>query len=206
MSNKILISVLFVLLITHLYQLFPKEAPEITDVESLYLINEASMFIPDIDRFEQKIRVISDSLGIKPEWLMSVIKFESGFQTKRMNLAGSGATGLLQFMPGTITEMNRVFGSEWDMQQVMFMSAVGQLELVFKYLKMVRDRSGDYDSLTDLYLAILYPRARKKDPCYVLFVSPSIAYKQNAGLDMNKDGYVMVNDIQLRMMKEFVWK
>src|SRR3546814_4426455 len=42
-------------------------------------------------------------LGTKPEYLMAVMSFETGgsFSPAQANNAGSGATGLIQFMPNT---------------------------------------------------------------------------------------------------------
>ena len=58
-------------------------------------------------------------------------------------------------------------------------------------------------SLTDLYLAILYPAALGKDVCFNIFTKPSRAYRQNNGLDNNQDGVVTVNDIDQLMRRLF---
>ena len=65
----------------------------------------------------------------------------------------------------------------------------------------LRSKYRNFESLTDLYLAILYPPALEGDFCYALYASPSTAYKQNSGLDENQDGIVSVKDIDSRMKR-----
>ena len=134
-------------------------------------------------------------LNVPPEWLMAVMYSESQFDASVLNHKGSGATGLIQFMPATASDLNV------SMQRLRDMNHTQQLEYVYLYLQKVRERYGEYDSLTDLYLAILYPKARKQDLCYTMYAKPSKSYKQNSGLDENKDGRVTVSDIDRRMMR-----
>lgn len=164
---------------------------------ALYLIEEASANIPESEAFEAKVREVSTELEVAPEWLMAVMFSESRLNPAAVNLRGSGATGLIQFMPMVAEEL----GTTCD--QIRAMSAVEQMNLVHRYLQRIRTRYGDYQNLTDLYLAILYPRAITGDENAVLYVSPSIAYKQNAGLDENKDGRVTARDIDRRMRRLF---
>jgi hypothetical protein len=95
------------------------------------------------------------------------------------NMAGSGATGLIQFMPKTAKGL----GTTTD--ALARMSAVAQLEYVELYFKPYRVRT-----LEDVYMAILWPAAVGKPNDFVLFESPSKQYKQNRGLDQNGDGKV----------------
>jgi hypothetical protein len=71
-------------------------------------------------------------------------------------------------------------------------------------LQTVRERYGEFENLTDLYLAILFPKAiEAEESCYALYAKPEKAYMQNAGLDENKDGRVTINDIDRRMKRMF---
>ena len=169
----------------------------IDDIEGpqLYLMDKASQFVPDEKSFEDKVREIADMLGVAPEWLMAVMYSESKFDAQVLNHKGSGATGLIQFMPGAASDMNV------SLQRLRKMSHLQQLEYVYLYLEKVRERYGDYESLTDLYLGILYPKARKQDFCYALYAKPAKSYTQNSGLDENKDGIVTVSDIDRRMKR-----
>ena len=169
----------------------------IEDIEGpqLYLMDKASQFVSDGRSFEDKVREIADMLGVAPEWLMAVMYSESKFDAQVLNHKGSGATGLIQFMPDAASDMNV------SLQRLRKMNHLQQLEYVYLYLEKVRERYGDYESLTDLYLAILYPKARKQDFCYALYAKPGTSYNQNAGLDENKDGIVTVSDIDRRMKR-----
>lgn len=162
---------------------------------ALYLIEEASVNIPESEAFEGKVRDVAFRLNVAPEWLMAVMFSESRLNPAAVNLRGSGATGLIQFMPMVAAELGT------SCEQIRSMSATQQMDLVYRYLQRIRERYGDYENLTDLYLAILYPRAIEGDLNAILYVNPSIAYKQNAGLDENKDGRVTARDIDHRMRR-----
>lgn len=163
----------------------------------LYLLGQASVFVEDVSSFEYKVREVSDRLNIPPEWLMSVMYSESKFDAGVANYKGSGATGLIQWMPNTAKD----FGI--TTAELKTMTHVEQLEYVYKYLDRMRRSYGEYNSLTELYLAILYPVAIKQDYCYALYEHPSRAYKQNSGLDENKDKQVTKSDIDKRMKRVF---
>ncbi|MEM7372799.1 MAG: transglycosylase SLT domain-containing protein [Bacteroidota bacterium] len=169
------------------------EMPNPIPKPELYLMEEASRKIDDMQSFSHKVEDISSRLDIPSAWLMAVMQCESQFQVGVRNYMGSGATGLIQFMPSTAEELHTTTSA------LMAMSATQQLDYVYAYLSRVKARNGSYESLTDLYLAILYPKARKKDPCFTLYAQPSRAYQQNSGLDENKDGAVTVSDISSRL-------
>lgn len=155
----------------------------------LYLLSEAQTYVYDIKGFEQKVCHISQRLGIPPEWLMAVMHSESRFDASASNYKGSGATGLIQFMPGTIKDY------DVTIKQLRNMNHVQQLDFVYNYLQDKQERYHEFENLTDLYLAILYPQALSQDFCYTLYGSPSQAYQQNSGLDQDRDGRVTVSDI-----------
>ena len=163
----------------------------------LYLMDKAGKYVFEEKEFEEKVRKIAGKLDVEASWLMAVMYSESQFNSSVKNFKGSGATGLIQFMPFTAREL------KVSIKDLKKMTPVKQLDYVYKYLDRVKARHGYYQSLTDLYLAILYPRAINKSMNYVMYSKPSITYKQNAGLDVNKDGKVTVKDIDLRMRKKF---
>ena len=174
-----------------------------TETQSLYLLEEAGRYVRDIFSFENKVREVAHTLDVPPEWLMAVMYSESRFDPAVSNKRGSGAVGLIQFMVPTVKELNVRMGTKLYMKDIKTMSAHRQLDLVFEYLQTVRERYGEFDSLTDLYLAILYPRAVDQDLCYSLYAKPTRAYRQNSGLDENGDGSVTVSDIDRRMKRLF---
>jgi hypothetical protein len=165
--------------------------------QQLYLMDKAKIFVQNGKEFDSKVREVSRDLGIKPEWLMAVIYAESKFDASVSNHRGSGAVGLIQWMPATAKELNV------SLERLRTMNHVEQMDYVYRYLDLVRSRYGSFDSLTDLYLAILYPKAIRQDPCYTLYADPEKAYKQNVGLDEDRDGRVTVNDIDKRMRRMY---
>ena len=163
----------------------------------LYLLDRAGIYVSDLPAFEYKVREVAKRLDIPPEWLMSVMYSESRFNAGAANFKGSGAIGLIQFMPTTAKDMGT------SVHYLKQLGHIDQMEYVYKYLQAVRLKYGEYKTLTDLYLAILYPRAREGEMCYSLYENPTKAYKQNVGLDEDKDGRVTVNDIDKRMRRVF---
>lgn len=155
----------------------------------LYLMELASKYVYSPEMFEKKVRSVSRQLHIAPEWLMAVMHSESGFDGSSHNRQGSGATGLIQFMPATAKTLNITT------EKLRNMNHQQQLEYVGHYLQEKRQKYGDFESLTDVYLAILYPVALQEEYCYTMYADPSVAYKQNKGLDQDKDGKVTVQDI-----------
>lgn len=139
------------------------------------------------DEFCRRVREIADSLGTDPNHLMACMAFESGetFSPAVKNAAGSGATGLIQFMPSTA----QALGTTTD--ELASMTAEEQLDYVETYFKPSR---GKLTSLDDVYMAILWPAAVGKPSDYVLFAKDDPEhpkrYIQNAGLDFNQDGII----------------
>ncbi|MDP2121358.1 MAG: transglycosylase SLT domain-containing protein [Hoeflea sp.] len=133
--------------------------------------------------FKRKTIAIARRLGMDPNHLMAIMAFETGrtFDPAITNRAGSGATGLIQFMPATAKALGTTTA------RLAVMSAVDQLDYVETYLAPYKGKMGD---LASAYMAVLYPRAVGKEPGYVLFRKGSVAYRLNRGLDTNGDGAV----------------
>lgn len=131
--------------------------------------------------FKERVIWIGNDLGFDPNLLMDCMAFESAetFRADIRNAAGSGATGLIQFMPRTATSL----GTSVD--ELAKMAPEDQLNYVWKYF---RPYAGKIKTLDDMYMAILWPRAVGKPDDFVLFQGRgTVTYRQNAGLDKNKD-------------------
>ena len=131
--------------------------------------------------FRAKVRTVAARIGCDPSDLMACMAFESGesFSASIRN-ARSGATGLIQFMPTTATKLGT------STAELALMTPEAQLDYVARYFTWFPG----IRTLEDLYMAILWPRAIGKPNDYVLFAIPSVAYRQNAGLDKDGDGRV----------------
>lgn len=157
--------------------------------EQLYLLDKARTYMYDTETFAQKVQSVARNLSIPAEWLMAVMYAESRFNASAQNHKGSGAVGLIQFMPATLADLHI------SSQQLQNMNPTEQLVFVERYLQQVQQARGTYQSLTDLYLGILYPDALGEEPCYTLYAQPQVNYTQNSGLDEDKDGKVTVSDV-----------
>ena len=151
--------------------------------------------VTDDKKFVSAVEKLSTELKIPVNYLWAVMGFETGgtYDPAEYNKgpdgtkeSGSGAVGLIQFMPATL--------KEWGVttEQAAKMTRVEQLGLVKKHLKRWT-RPGD--DFRDVYMSILFPVAAGKPNDYVLFTKgtkekPNIRYDQNIGLDKNKDGTI----------------
>lgn len=147
-------------------------------------------------RFKTRVREIAGNLGISPDFLMSCMAFETGetFSPSIKNAAGSGATGLIQFMPRTAR------GLGTTTEELAKMTAVKQLDYVEMYF---RPHRGRLSTLEDIYMAILYPAAIGMDPEDPLFRRGAKTYEQNAGFDKNDDGVITPAEISVKVRQKY---
>lgn len=122
---------------------------------------------------------------------MACIAFETGetFSPSIKNSAGSNALGLLQFMPTTAA------GLGTTTKKLSVMTLIEQLAYVEAYF---RPYKGRLKTLSDVYMAILWPAAVGKPEDYILFDKTDVKnpkrYLQNRGLDFNKDGRIVKSE------------
>lgn len=147
--------------------------------------------------FRNKVRQVADNLGLDPNWLMAIMAFETGrsFSPSEPNKAGSGATGLIQFMPSTAT------GLGTTTKALANMSDVQQMDYVEKYFRPYASR---INSLSDAYMAVLWPAAIGKSENHILWKQGSIQYTQNASLDKNHDGTITKSEAASRVNDMFI--
>ena len=139
--------------------------------------------------FQQGVSRLAKKYNVSEDDLYAVMSFETGgtFDPAQKNAAGSGATGLIQFMPETAK------GLGTTVEELAKMSRTQQLEYVDKYFSNKGIQGGDID---DLYMSILFPAAVGKPDDFVLFGRGAMrgytgrAYDQNRGLDANNDGSI----------------
>lgn len=144
--------------------------------------------------FIEGVLWIEGQIGLDAGKLMNCMKFESNLNAQAKN-PSSSATGLIQFMEATAKRLGTTTA------KLAQMGMVTQLSYVYKYFKEYHDRGFDLSkwTLEDVYMSILWPSAIGKPLGYQVFVTGSSAYKVNAGLDINKDGYVTKEEACLRV-------
>ncbi len=142
--------------------------------------------------FRAKLRAIAARLGVEPDALMAVMAFETGrtFDPAIRNPTTS-ATGLIQFMPKTAAALGTSTGA------LARMSAAAQLDYVEAYLKPYAGRLAE---VSDLYMAVLWPKAIGRASSHVLFAEPSAAYRANRSLDANRDGRITKAEAAARVV------
>lgn len=149
--------------------------------------------------FRSKTIAISNGLGVNPSFLMAAMAFESGetFSPSIRNAAGSGAVGLIQFMPSTAAALGT------STEALAAMTAEEQLSFVAQYFS---PWAGRLHSLGDVYGAILWPGMIGKPDGAVIFDRADAhhpkLYLQNRGLDLNRDGKITKSEIVARVQHE----
>ncbi len=146
----------------------------------------------DSKSFINKVKQVAYTLGYDPEWLMLVIHNESNFKPDAVN-PYSGATGLIQFMPGTA----RWLGT--STKELRSMTRNQQLDWVLKYYRNWKRSGKTVRNSSDLALLTFYPYAVSQGDDYKIGSEKSLSrarliVKQNPGLDMDGDGYISLLD------------
>ncbi len=138
--------------------------------------------------FIRGVEAMAERIGARPEHVLAVMSFETGgsFSPGVRNGAGSGATGLIQFMPTTARELGT------STEALARMTSVQQLEYVERYFAQ-RSDPGDLRTLEGVYTTVLYGSPRP-DPGSTLFDRGTAAYRMNAPLDLNGDGRITAGE------------
>ncbi|MBN9560086.1 MAG: transglycosylase SLT domain-containing protein [Alphaproteobacteria bacterium] len=146
--------------------------------------------------FKQAVLQMCERLTVDPNFLMACMAFETGqsFRPDKVNPV-SGATGLIQFMPSTANALGTTTAD------LAGMTAVQQIASVEEYFSPY---AGKLNTLSDVYMAILWPKAVGKPESYILFEAPSKAYLQNQGLDSNNDGHVTKAEAVARPQQQLI--
>jgi hypothetical protein len=153
--------------------------------------------------FRARVRMLAADLLMDhegPSKLMSCMAFETNetFAANIKNAAGSGAVGLIQFMPATARHLGTT------VEELEKLTPEDQLHYVRLYFNPYRGR---LRTLSDVYMAILWPAAIGKPDDYVLFAQSSrpVTYRQNLGLDINRDTVITKAEaaakVELKMVK-----
>jgi hypothetical protein len=146
--------------------------------------------------FEAKVRDVASKLKTDPNYLMQVMKAESGLRADIENtyapFADGYATGLIQFIPSTA----RALGTTTT--ALKGMSRVQQMDYVYAYLKPY---AGQLNSYFAVYLVVFFPAAipHVNDDAWV-FETKSIARasvaKANPAININKDGMITMAEFK----------
>lgn len=185
------------------YRVFPVVEPKLFSIEHKLLKKNVLVASKSIawgakvsGAFKVKVMEICTYLDVAPDYLMSCMAFETGetFSSSIKNAAGSGAVGLIQFMPSTAKSLGTTVAKLQEM------SAVEQLDYVKMYFSPYK---GKLKKLEDVYMAILYPAAIDRSVDHVLFKEGTKVYDQNKGFDANKDGKITLQEISAKVRQKY---
>lgn len=161
------------------------------------------------ESFKQGVLWIEDQLGLDADKLMACMAFETGgtFSPSVKNAAGSSGLGLIQFMQATHTSMLKLYptlakvaATHGDLARL---TATQQLTFVYYYFKSFGTKLSAW-SLEDIYMAILFPKAIGKPLSWAMpWAAGSLAYKQNSGLDANKDKVITKSEAAAGVQRQF---
>jgi len=157
-----------------------------------------SNLVPSAERetFLNKVISVARNLDIDPNWLMQVMKAESGIRADIENtyapFKDGFATGLIQFTPATARGLKT---TTLDLKK---MTRTQQLDYVNLYFLPYRGRIKSY---FDLYLVTFFPVAIKNtnDDSWVFEtskISRSSVAKSNPIIDRNKDGLITMGEFK----------
>lgn len=169
----------------------------------------------ELQKYFDTIKYYSTELDIPYEWLIYALKSESNFYTLAKNKKGSGAFGLIQFMP-FIYNSNE-FGNYTE-RQFEQLGWEKQMFFVYKYLKgriNEIENTCELKTFTDFYMVIFYPKAVCEENNYIIAKSPTKRYIQNSGCDIyttninptyNKYGNIVPNPDKILTKRDMeVW-
>ncbi|MBD2184804.1 hypothetical protein H6S82_01030 [Planktothrix sp. FACHB-1355] len=133
--------------------------------------------------FIKEVEAIAKRIGTKPEWILAVMGFETGGTYSPCKQNFIGATGLIQFIRPTA----RALGTSTD--ELCGMNRLEQLKWVEKYYSPFK---GKLNNLEDTYAAVLTGRTGWGRGA--VWRAGSIEYRQNRGLDINRDGAITMQE------------
>jgi hypothetical protein len=149
--------------------------------------------------FKKRVLWIADQLGCNASDLMACMAWEDAetFKSDTKNAAGSGAVGLIQFMPKTAVGLGTTTTA------LAAMSPEDQLRYVYEYFKPY---TGRLHNLGDVYMAILWPKGVGQPDSYVLFdrAKTPTTFRQNAGLDVDHNGAVTRAECLVKINQKLV--
>jgi hypothetical protein len=151
----------------------------------------------------QALWSIYDQTGIRPEYLLPVLAYESGLDPSIQNLAGYPYYGINQASTTLISAYAKT-----DPQTYLTWPASRQLSTVVSpMLQGIVARYGRLNSGTRVYQANFYPASLATATSWnsAIVCSPSAAYTANVGLDYKRTGCIRVSDLGHAVSKTASW-
>jgi hypothetical protein len=155
--------------------------------------------VPSVKRepFSEKVKQVCRELGIDPNWLMMVMKAESGLKASAKNYQNGRlvAVGLIQFVKPTAESLGT------SLERLLSMDMIEQMDYVKKYFSPYKGRIKSY---YDLYLINFFPAGIGKSDDWVFETSRQsrrLIASQNKGIDINKDLKITMSEFKQYLRK-----
>lgn len=138
--------------------------------------------------FESLLIRLAIKYRFDPNWLMTIMCFETfgQFKTDAYNFAGK--VGILPFSERTA---KRLGTTQEALAQLNHFEQLMYIGLYFKRYAL----KGRVRSFRELFMAIHFPEIKNQRPTYKIYKSPSIGYERYKGFDKEGKGYVTNHDI-----------
>lgn len=140
------------------------------------------------------------------DWFMFMALETGGTFDPSIANPNSQASSLIQFMRNTVTDINRVYGTNYSQSSIRDMPVEELLAPdgpVAQYFMMWQDRKGaDFDSVAKLYLAVAAPAHLDKPDNYVLYTGSTAA--ANPAWDVNDNG--AIEKFEIGQAAEIYWQ
>jgi|TARA_R100000084_G_scaffold45782_2_gene18822 hypothetical protein len=162
-------------------------ALEVSTLDKYVNNREAFLALPGV---KDRLNKMSTNLGVSVQEILSVIQGETAgsFSTKQTNLAGSGATGLIQFMPDKGKNYKTIAGKRYKISDISEMNELQQLDLVEKHVSSMFKIKPEGSSVEpgDFAKAVGLPVALKSKEDFDKWKTNNPTQYQNA-LNANKE-------------------
>ena len=151
--------------------------------------------------FLDKLKQVAKNINCDYKDLLAVMNSESGLDPKCKN--GNVAVGLIQFTKIAIDDVNRKHGLNLTKEKILNMSALEQLDLAEKVLKLSKGYAGfsaDYKlSAAELYAITFLPGRANREVLCSKSEKGNSYYAQNSGLDINGDNKITKSELTQRV-------
>lgn len=149
-------------------------------------------FLAEVNVFNKTIQLQS---GDQPHYIMGCMAFETGrtFSPSIQNLGGAPYYGLIQWGDLAASDVKQTVG------QLIRMTAVQQMGYVTLWFKPY---AGKIKTLSDVYMRIFMPKFIGRAEDAVIALKGTATYRQNIGLDIDKDGDIEKQEAAAMVMQQ----
>lgn len=143
---------------------------------------------------------IYDACGLRCEYLIPVLSYESGLNPAVANAAGAAYIGIGQNATSYVQQLTGLSESEYLAQPASYQLS----RVVLPYFLGITRQYGVLTSGVRCYQAEFYPASLQYalSANSIIVQAPSAAYEANAGFDRSRKGSITVNDLAVAITSQ----